>query len=180
MIYPSAIIDTSVLISLYQLDLLSYLNLFYKIIRVPRAVEEEFLTKHPDEIEKSRRFDFLLSFYEINSSWFVRCNEYSSDLISIYLTDKKLDIGEAEVFAQNQAFSNTHEVLLDERKGRIVAAEEQNELHGVLFFIANLELRYNACDYYQCINILKERFRSRFSDSIVDEVYKVEKEKLFM
>lgn len=170
--HKTAILDTSVLIVLYHLDLLKFLNLFYNEIRIPRAVEEEFLTKHKDQKECSRRFDFLSRFYTQNKSWFVPCNQYSSADIELYLTEKGIDKGEAEAFAQNQALGNTHEILLDERQARKLAKSNKIHHHGVLFILANLDIRYKACNYYQAVEIAKNELNTHFDDKIIKQVYK--------
>lgn len=173
--FKEAIIDTSVLISLYQLNLLDKLILFYNKVRIPRAVEFEFLNKHKCQKECFNRAIFLTEFYTQNQ-WLIPCNDYSSDIVSIYLTDKELDEGEAEVLAQNQAYSSSHELLLDERKARSIANDEKIKLHGVLFFLAKLDLKYKACNYFDSVNVLINKYGSRFSNKIVSEVYRIEKE----
>ena len=108
--FPKAILDTSALISLYNLDFLNDLRLVYAEVRIPREVQREFLDKI-SEIEKSKRFDFLLNFYKENESWFLPCSEYGEDLISIYLTEEGMDRGESEVLAQSQAFDKLYQVI---------------------------------------------------------------------
>lgn len=81
-----AIIDTSVLLTLYSLGLLDKLNLFYSEVRIPREVEKEFLDLKDDELEQTQRVNYILNFYELNKSWFIRCNEYSSDFVLIWYT----------------------------------------------------------------------------------------------
>jgi len=175
-----AIIDTSVLLSLYHLNLLHFLSLLYLEVRVPREVEKEFLENPKDEIEKSSRYDFIAKFYDTNRSWFSPCNEYGFDLVEIYLADKELDKGEAEVFAQNQSLGSSHELLLDERKGRQVAKSESVKHHGVLYILANLDLRFQCCTYYESLKELKKANIGRFSDTIVNLVYETEREQLFL
>jgi predicted nucleic acid-binding protein len=175
-----AIIDTSVLITLYYLNLLDYLKLFYLEVRVPREVEREFLENPKDELERSKRFDFLLKFYDTNKSWFIPCNEYGSDIISLYLTEKNLDKGEAEVFAQNQALGSIHELLLDENKGRKVAKNEDVKHHGVLYILARLELRFGVCSYFESIKKLQSLNVGRFSKKIIKLVYEQEKKRIYL
>jgi len=169
--FRSSIIDTSVLLTLYYLDLLSYLNLIYFEVRVPREVEREFLQNNKDEKENSLRFDYLINFYKSNSSWFLPCNEYGSDLVSIYLADKRLDRGEAEVFAQNQSLGLVHELLLDENEGRRVAKNQNIKHHGVLYILAKFDVLFSVCDYFKSVEYLKDINVGRFSPVIVNQVY---------
>lgn len=166
-----AILDTSVLICLYQLNLLDNLYLFFNKVRVPRKVEEEFLQKNKDELERSKRYSFIEEFYTKNNSWFIRCVEYSEDLISIYTADKKIDEGEAEVFAQNQALGSDHIMLLDETNARNLARSNDLAYHGVLFILAKLDLNFKACDYFSTVKTLRNKFKFRLSDKIVNAVY---------
>lgn len=175
-----AIIDTSVLITLYSLNLLDYLKLFYLEVRVPREVEREFLENPKDELERSFRFDFLAKFYDTNNSWFIQCNEYGSDIVTLYLTEKKLDKGEAEVFAQNQALGSVHELLLDENAGRKVANNEDLKHHGVLYILARLELHFGVCSYFDSIKKLQTLNVGRFSERIIKLVYEQEKNRIFL
>lgn len=166
-----AILDTSVLICLYQLNLLENLFLFFNKVRVPRKVEEEFLQRNPDELERSQRYSYIENFYQKNTTWFIRCVEYSDDLISIYTADKKIDLGEAEVFAQNQALGNDHIMLLDETNARSLAKSNELSYHGVLFILAKLDLNFKACDYFTNVNLLRNKFHFRLNDKIVNSVY---------
>ena len=170
--HRSAILDTSVLIVLYHLNLLKYLNLFYTKVRIPREVEREFLTKHFDQKERSARFDFLMDFYKTNKMWFLPCHEYNSDIVEIYLTEPNIDRGEAEAFAQNQALGNVHEILLDEKEARHYARSKNIHHHGVLFILANLDVKYKACKYFHAVEKVRNECATRFSDSVVEQVYK--------
>lgn len=170
-----AIIDTSVLISLYELKLLNYLNLIYYEVRVPREVEREFLYNLKNEAKKSERFAFLTNFYDIHNSWFQPCNEYGSDIVEIYLTDKRLDRGEAEAFAQNQALGTVYELLLDEKKGRKIAKSEFIKHHGVLYILAKFDLRFQLCKYEESLKRLETKNIGNFSAKIIETVYQKER-----
>jgi len=174
--HPSAILDTSVLIVLYHLNLLQYLIFFYNKVRIPREVEKEFLTKNKDAKECSKRLDFLLRFYQQNGSWFVPCNEYGSDIVEVYLTEKNIDKGEAEAFAQNQALGNNHEILLDEKEGRKLAQNKNVHFHGVLFILANLEIKFQVCDYFNSVEQVRNEMGTHFSKNIINQVYTAVKE----
>jgi len=106
-----------------------------------------------------------------NSTWFERCNEYGSDLVALYLTEKGIDKGEAEAFAQNQALGSIHEILLDESTARKLARKKEVKHHGVLFILANLDIKFQLCDYYKCAEIASKELGTFFSQNIVDEVY---------
>src|ERR1039457_6587237 len=166
-----AIIDTSVLLSLYHLNLLSFLNLIYTIVRVPREVEKEFLQHTDSELERSKRYDFLQNFYNDNNTWFIPCNEYGSDIVDLYLTEKNFDRGEAEVFAQNQATDSISELLLDEKIGRKFAERKFIQHHGVLFIIATFEISFQCCGYRESIKILQKKKIGRFTNSVIESVY---------
>lgn len=166
-----AILDTSVLICLYHLELLPYLKFFYSVVRVPREVDREFLEKPKDSLEKTRRHDFIQKFYAENQSWFIKCLEYGSDLIDLYLSEPNIDRGEAEVFAQNQHLGNDHEMLLDERDARNLAKIQKANFHGVLHILALMDLKFKVCDYFKCVRILTEQNRFRANKRIVSQVY---------
>jgi len=172
-----AIIDTSVLISLYHLDLLRFLKLIYFQVKVPAKVEEEFFRKPTREYEKSLRFKFLTEFYNQNGSWFTKCNEYGSDLIQLFLTEN-IDEGEAEVFAQNQSLGSIYELLLDEKEGRKIAKSKFIKHHGVLYILANFHIRYGCCDYLKSVQKLKKETRDRFDSNIIAKVYEEVKKEI--
>src|SRR3990167_6962395 len=146
-----AIIDTSVLISLYHLDLLRFLKLIYFQVKVPAKVEEEFFRKPTREYEKSLRFKFLTEFYNQNGSWFTKCNEYGSDLIQLFL---------------------------DEKEGRKIAESKFIKYHGVLYILANFHIRYGCCDYFKSVQKLKEETRDRFDSNIIAKVYEEVKKEI--
>ena len=170
-----AILDTSVLLTLYSLNLFQYLMFLYDEVRIPREVEREFLYNIKDFAEQNKRFDFISNFYEKHRVWCKPCNEYGSDLVALYLSNKKIDKGEAEVFAQNQALGSVYELLLDENEGRKVAKSQQWQHHGVLYILAKLEIRLQLCDYYKSLRILKSKGIGRFSEDIIKQVYEIEK-----
>lgn len=167
---PTAIIDTSVLLCLFRLNILDKLNLLFSEIRVPRKVESEFLFR-TDPTEASARFKFITSFYESHRGWFIRCNEYDSATVEIYIKIEKLDPGESEVFAQNQYLENAHTLLIDEKKARKVALKKQSTVHGFLFILASLDIKYGICDYQKGITILQKEGLGHFPETLVKSVY---------
>lgn len=174
--YDGCILDTSVLISLYTLDLVDKLYLLFNEVRIPVAVEREFLNRVDEE--RDTRFKFINEMYDKNQIWFKKCNEYGSDLVEIFLSSK-LDEGEAEVLAQNQALQGSYITLIDERRARNVAKHKSNfRVHGTLYILANLDIKLQACDYYKCVEYLRKKIKMRFKDKLVDEVYKSVREGL--
>lgn len=171
---PKSIIDTSVLLSLYHLELLDFLNLLYEEVLIPTTVENEFLSIK-DEAEKTNRLKLLNNFYELKP-WIKKCNNYNTDSLILLLT--KLDRGEAEAFAQNQVFHGTYELLIDEKKGRNYAQGMNYKYRGTLSILARIDLRLKGCDYYKCVEKLKTSKINRFSEKIIKDVYQKEKEYL--
>ncbi len=168
--------DTSALISLYNLQSLEHLSLMYEEVRIPREVEREFLDKVSED-EKTRRFAFIAKFYDINQSWFVPCLDYGSDLIEIYLASDGMDRGEAEVLAQNQSLDNLYEVIIDESIARGVAQSKSFKVHGVLYLLAVLSIRFQKIDYNASVDYLIKEQNFRLKSKVANQVYeKVRKE----
>ncbi|MDX2284241.1 MAG: hypothetical protein NW241_08765 [Bacteroidia bacterium] len=168
---PRAILDTSALLCLYHLRLLHLLNLIFDEVRIPSEVQREFLEQHPDPDERTSRFRFLTQFFEAHDSWFLICNEYGSDLVTIYLAVPGMDRGEAEALAQNQYFDSLYQVILDERTARRVAESRGMARTGTLAILAYLDLALGACDYLACVHRLRSELNTRFSDQIIGAVY---------
>ena len=165
-----AILDTSPLICLYNLNILSNLNLIYEEVRIPRAVQEEFFEK-VSENEKTKRFQFLSNFYAQNNSWFIPCNEYGEDLVQIYLADKKMDRGESEALAQNQFYDSLFELILDEKVAREIAKNNSFEFHGVLYILAILSIKFGIIDYRKATTYLKNEQNFRLNEKIIEKAY---------
>ncbi|PTX61066.1 putative nucleic acid-binding protein [Kordia periserrulae] len=173
----SAIIDTSVLICLNHLNLIKYLNLIYNKVYIPRAVEHEFFQNITEE-EQTKRYVFLENFYIENSIWFKKCQAFRSELIELYRTDKKLDLGEAEVFAQNQELGNVNIMLLDEKKARTLAEKNDLAKNGVLYILAIFDLKLKNINYFQAVEKLKNENNTYFSKKIVNMVYSIVKDEI--
>lgn len=167
---PAAIIDTSVLLCLFRLNILDKLNLLFSEIRVPRKVEAEFLYR-PDPEETSERYKFISSFYESHSGWFIQCNEYDSGVVKLYMSIERLDAGESEVFAQNQYLDNSNILLFDEKKARKVAGNKNLSVHGVLFILASLDIKYQLCNYRESIKILHSHKLAMCSEKTMQDAY---------
>jgi len=174
-----AILDTSALMSLFALDLLPHLNLFYQEVLVPRKVEEEFLTRYPDSnISESERYNFLEKHYTEHSSWFKRCVEYGSDLIAIYSTLKGLDDGESEVFAQNQSLENLCCLILDDQKARRFAEQQNYTKCGFLSILAKMDIVFNCCKYIQALEQLKTKRNFYIKEKLAKQIYEDVKKSL--
>ena len=172
-----AILDSSALMSFYTLNCLELLNLFYDKVLIPRQVEKEFVSKHP-ELGRSQneRFIFLINFYQQNS-WLLSCQEYGGDLVDLYKTEKNIDAGEAEVFAQNQHWDSRCELILDEKNARKFADKKQLQKRGVLGLLAEIAIRFGRIDYQQALKLLTSNERNFYinqtqADKIYEEIKK--------
>jgi predicted nucleic acid-binding protein len=168
---PKAILDTSVLLTLYYLGHIESLQLLFSEVRIPREVEAEFLQSRAIDTDSNDRFKFLTETYDNHKTWFKACNEYGSDLVKIYLSEPGIDKGEAEAFAQHQALGGIHTVLIDEKRGRNVARNWTIAHHGVLSVIARFDLQLKLCDYKNTIAFLEASKIGRFSPNIIEKVY---------
>ncbi|MEM8893056.1 MAG: hypothetical protein AAGC88_00680 [Bacteroidota bacterium] len=146
------------------------MNLLYSEVRIPKAVQDEFLTDLKSEQQKTERFTFITNFFSKHSSWFIPCNEYGEDLVLIWLT-ANMHRGEAEVFAQNQYLESTYELIIDEGYARKIARKENFKLHGVLYLIAVLDKKYGFCNYFKSVAHLKYNEGTHFKDAHINMVY---------
>lgn len=173
-----AIIDNSVLRALYHLDLLKEISLIYSEVFLPRAVEKEFLSES-DFIQRSKRFNFFERFATKHRIWFQKCEMYTYEDIQIRLSDlrkeeKKIHQGEGEALVQNQLLDLDGietEVLLDENIGRKFAKSKNIKHHGVLYILAQLDLRLKICNYQICVQKLINEHNCFFGKKIIKTVY---------
>ncbi|EKR25592.1 hypothetical protein [Leptospira interrogans] len=154
-----AIIDTGVLRNFFSLGKLNYLNLFYDTVLLPISVEREFLSNQLPPQELENRFDFIFGFFKSNSNWFERCNLYSEEEFQIYLADfkpeeKKLGIGEAEVFCQFTHTQGIAEILIDDLKAYNFGKSLSASVKRTLYFLTELD-HNNILDYFESCKILK-------------------------
>ena len=161
-----AILDTSVLLSLYVTELLPYLNLIYKEVLIPEAVEKEFISK-----DANKRFDFLLKFYRDQSTWFKKCPNIDVSLVSLLQTGRNIGAGEIEAIAQNLTLEAEYEVLLDDSKARKISREYNLIHHGTLYLIGVFDIGLKICDYRSVIERLKQELNFRASEKIIKKVY---------
>lgn len=151
-----AIIDTGVLRNFYILNILNRLHLFYHKVLLPMSVEKEFLRA---KNETESRFEFLVKFFNENSKWFERCNRYTEEEFQIYLSDlnpkeKKLGMGEAEVYCQFSHTQGIAELLIDDFGAYEFGKSLSASVKRTLFFLAELDLE-NTLDYFESCKILK-------------------------
>jgi len=123
-----AVIDASVLVFLLHLDLLPNLVIRYDVIYVPRYVL--------DEVARKGRARYRLRSVLKKYSFFEKCSV--SDDISVRLLsdralnpDARIDRGEAEAIVQARE-RKVGEVLIDEKKGRLIAERHSLSAHGLL------------------------------------------------
>lgn len=157
---PAAILDTSALIALHTVGLLPRLNLLFEEVRLPRKVREEFVRRPKEPAETDAREKLLLELPQV-MPWMIECNDYDTAIVSLWKNKrKKIDDGEAEVFAQNQELGSAHTLVLDETIARGLAKHERLKVRGTAKLLALLALQ-GYCDYWQTVQQLQERIKFR-------------------
>jgi predicted nucleic acid-binding protein len=173
-----AILDASGLMSLYALDALKHLILFFERVLIPRKVEQEFLLKFPNTEEPiAQRLLFIEQQHNLYP-WLIKCQEYSNDLIALYNTEKGIDDGEAEVFAQNQHNDNSCLLILDDQKARKLAVKRNLLKIGTLKLLAEMEIRFQLLNYYEAVQTLHEKRKFYASQKTIDDIYTATKNQL--
>ncbi|EMO32677.1 hypothetical protein [Leptospira santarosai] len=170
-----AIIDTGVLRNFFSLGKLNYLNLFYETVLLPISVEREFLSNELSPQELENRFDFIFSFFRNNSNWFERCNLYSEEEFQIYLAglkpdEKKLGIGEAEVFCQFTHTQGIAEILIDDQKAYNFGKSLDASVKRTLYFLAELD-HNEILNYFESCEILRNSGTRIKNDVILKAFY---------
>lgn len=151
----AAVIDSSCLINLVQLNLASKLELYFDRIYIPRNVQIEFNRKH-----RSRyRLNKLL-----RTGAFERCN--CKDEVNYRIRRMDLDAGEAEGLVQAQEKGAAF-FLADERKARLIGERQGLLLYGTVGLIARLSLEGYAADTWDLVHRLRRECRFRVNDEIV-------------
>jgi len=152
-----AVIDTSPLISLSHLNLAHELGLFFDVVYVPRAVQ--------NELNRKSRFRYRLKkLYD--RGFFVRC--VAADRFNVMLLRDQLDAGEAEALIQAQE----REALFfigDERRARAVAALMGKKAIGTLRLLGRLSLEGRAPDFRGLVDKLRRDLGFRVSDELVQQ-----------
>lgn len=167
------ILDTSALNCLYHLSLLEYLSLLCQEVLVPEAVEREFIHSRALLDHSEDRLAFLLEFFELNNSWFFKCNDYDSGTVTIFSNEPGIDPGEAEAFSQYQHRGAEHTLILDERQARKYADQRQFTKKGVLILLAVMAIRLGVCDYNDSCQRLISELRFRLTPEIISKAYRL-------
>jgi predicted nucleic acid-binding protein len=152
-----AVIDSSVLINLTHLNLVSELSLFFDRVYVPRAVQQE--------VNRKRRFRYRLNkMYE--SSVLSRC--LVVDEWNVKLLQPGLQVGEAEAIIQAQEMGAAY-FIGDERRAREAAEKMRRRAVGTLRILARLDLHGRAPNYKAMVEKLRRDLSFRASDELVRE-----------
>lgn len=141
----TAVIDTSVLITLEAVGLLEHLDQLFHSVHVPAAVRAEFLG---DEEHRLGTSDAALTTI-LERPPFTPCDTY--DFTNLELLKEALGDGEAEVIEQSQKV-RAGIVLIDERRGRRVAEQRMLVVRGAARIVAQLHVAGFCGDYAMAIN----------------------------
>lgn len=160
MAVPLAVADTSVLIALHHLDLLTPLRLFYDRVLVPAAVRGEFLQWE----ERMRPGGGAALTVLISEPPFEPCDDY--DTIELQLLLVELDPGESEALAQLKRHGAGH-ILMDERAGRGFAERVGYTAVGTVRLIVNLHLQGFVSDPQAAVRRLRKEIKFKANDALV-------------
>jgi predicted nucleic acid-binding protein len=92
------------------------------------------------------------------------------------LSEKGINPGEAEVFAQNQALGSGNILLIDETNARKLALKLELTFNGVLFVIATMDIKFSICNYSQVVSKLKSEFGFSLTDKIIRKAFQKTKD----
>lgn len=126
---PVCTIDTSVVIALDHLNLLSQLSWLFSRVLLPKAVRDE-LFRRPGREERIK---------ELSASYdFIKpCDDYDQAAVNVLFAERKAqeirDRGEAE--AVTQASAHGADVLMDDAWGRKLAEKHGRECHGTVWLL---------------------------------------------
>lgn len=174
------VIDTSFLDAAYRLDIFHHLAQLYSHIFLPVTVEQEFLSEK--NIDRDSRYAFLTEQYEL-WSWLTKCNSFSKEMIDVLSAEKNIHRGEAEVMAQTRqlgidAFPPSRLfALIDEQRGRGVAARMDIGLTGTLRILASLHF-LGMLEYDRSVDQLV-RAGHRYSTDVRKNVFAVVQREIF-
>lgn len=169
------VLDNTALRSFYQLKLLDKLILLFEAVYVPKRVEQEFLGV-ASPTEKNKRFDFLITFYAKNKSWFYKCNVYNGSDVLLFkavlpVDQKKLHDGEIEAAVQRNKLKGLNRwILTDDFNARTIFADSGINVVGTLRVLAELDIRFKLIDYYEVVSILKSE-GARYSPEVIKKAY---------
>lgn len=163
------VIDTSALITFYELGRIELLNQLFNKVYIPVAVESEFLKEDTDV-----KLNFLLPLQEGNG-WIKKCQTYADDIIAILGTERNIDSGEREAIAQFKKLQEDLQIeqgritcVIDERNARRVAQAMDVDVSGTLLLLARLHM-LGFINYYE--TVLPIAKRRRFSKELIDQAF---------
>ncbi|MFI5251447.1 MAG: hypothetical protein ACHQQQ_03350 [Bacteroidota bacterium] len=163
MVGQIAVADTSVIVALHYLRLLTKLSLFYREVLIPTQVRNEF-------IAKDEKGNLVIALNQlIAGSLFSPCDDYDSTQVAIYLTTK-LHKGESEALSQMD-YRNADVLLIDERRARKIARREMRTVRGTADILAELD-KMGYVNYQKSIDLLRDGIHFRISDTIAEEIYR--------
>lgn len=149
-----AVIDSSALINLVHLDLVSELTLFFDRVYVPRSVHREVNKKH-------RFKDRLRKLY--GHGFADRC--MVADDTNVRLL-RPLGEGESEAIIQAQE-NDAQFVILDDQRARAIAGRMGRTPVGTMRVLARLSLEGRAPEVWGLVAILRRDLEFRISDDVV-------------
>jgi predicted nucleic acid-binding protein len=151
----TAVIDSTPLINLVHLELVSELSLFFDVIYVPRHVQIEVNRKH--------RFRYLLREL-LYKSILERCA--IADKTNVALLRLEIDEGEAEALVQAQEKGAAF-FIGDDRRAREIAEAQGLKAVGTVGILARLRLEGRADETTVLVKKLRAQVDFRVSDEIV-------------
>ncbi|MFN0157092.1 MAG: hypothetical protein ACKVRP_03350 [Bacteroidota bacterium] len=160
---PLAVADTSVLISLHHLELLTPLSLLYAQILVPSPVRLEFLRRND---QQSREFALITL---TQKGLFSPCDDYDSIEVDLYKS-YKMEGAEAEALSQTK-MRKADVLLIDEKIGRKIAVKERRPVKGTASILAEFH-RLDVANFHRSIARLRSETTFRIHQDIVDHLAK--------
>lgn len=162
----TAVIDTSCLLNLLHLALISKIHLCYSTVYIPQYVlSEAEKWHHPDELSR------LLRHYTFLKKCAVR-DKHQAELLydPKRNPDAPVDRGEAEAIVQAK-HRGVSEVLIDDRKGAKTAREHSLNVKGTLGLLKDFKLMRIIPKMEPLIERLRSTPRGFWlSDSVVSRV----------
>jgi predicted nucleic acid-binding protein len=150
-----AIIDSSCLICLVQLNLASKLAFYFDVVYVPRNVQIEFNRKHRSRYRLNKLFE---------AGVFKKCR--GRDEVNFQILSEQLDAGEAEGLIQAQE-RGAEFFLADERQARAIGIRQGLILYGTVRLLARFCLEGYADDAWKLVRKLRKECDFRIGDDVV-------------
>ncbi|MBZ5562546.1 MAG: hypothetical protein LAP13_08995 [Acidobacteriia bacterium] len=152
-----AVVDSSSLISLTHLGLSAELSLFFDVVFVPRAVQQE--------VNKIGRFRYRLKKL-YRTRIFARCT--AADKTNVSLLSAELDKGEAEALIQAEEKAAMF-FIGDEKRAREIGEKKGFKSVGTVRLLARLHLEGRADEPRALVHKLRHDLRFRVSERVVEE-----------